>query len=615
MAEEAEAMEIDTQGAETTEIAVVQSEDEIRPIAILIDELSQEDIQTRISALKQVATIAGVLGAARTRNELIPFLTDMLDDDDEALKIICEVLYSLREFVEGEEHYHTLIAPYEILCVVEEVSIRNEALKKLSLIIKDIPQQQVLQHLPPLFNRLRDSDWHTARTAAAGLAPAIFPRLILEERDYFLDFQNKFFQLAEDDMPQVRRALAENIGNYALKIPTEESANYDENYTAEKACFPIIRRLAEDAQDSVRVRALQALIQMFHLIKDSTKCDELKLTIRHLCHDQSWRVRFLAASEYYQICNRLGGESMLEQYLQLLKDQEAEVRAAAASQLHRLASGGYIDEETMERKFVPCFKDLLDDSNKYARAQFAEVVVKIGKVYSEEFVQNHLLTMILKLLKDPDPEPRLRCLSSFDSELHGIEQLSESICPCIVDLAKDKSWRIRESVIDMLPQLIGRNIVETQLKEELFGLMTDQVFEVRSAAAKAMFLICQEENDQKWSIQILDQIAANVNLGQSTNYLYRQSAIEAITHLAVLVPTESWLNALFNFSEDRVPNVRFKFCKAIKEIHESGCISGNIVDDVKSRLTPLIEKETDQDVRYFCSKTLEVLNSNSMDTD
>ena len=44
------------------------------PVAVLIDELKNEDIQLRLNSIRRLSTIAVALGAERTRNELIPFL-------------------------------------------------------------------------------------------------------------------------------------------------------------------------------------------------------------------------------------------------------------------------------------------------------------------------------------------------------------------------------------------------------------------------------------------------------------------------------------------------------------------------------------------------------------
>lgn len=49
-------------------------EQELYPIAVLVDELKNEDVQLRLNAIRNLGTIALALGPKRTRDELIPFL-------------------------------------------------------------------------------------------------------------------------------------------------------------------------------------------------------------------------------------------------------------------------------------------------------------------------------------------------------------------------------------------------------------------------------------------------------------------------------------------------------------------------------------------------------------
>jgi serine/threonine-protein phosphatase 2A regulatory subunit A len=48
--------------------------EELYPIAVLIDELKHDDVLLRLNAIHRLDTIALALGADRTREELIPFL-------------------------------------------------------------------------------------------------------------------------------------------------------------------------------------------------------------------------------------------------------------------------------------------------------------------------------------------------------------------------------------------------------------------------------------------------------------------------------------------------------------------------------------------------------------
>ncbi|XP_065920577.1 serine/threonine-protein phosphatase 2A 65 kDa regulatory subunit A alpha isoform-like [Dysidea avara] len=69
--------------------------DQLYPIAVLIDELRNEDVQLRLNSIRKLSTIALALGDERTRTELLPFLTDTLDDDDEVLWALAEQVKAL----------------------------------------------------------------------------------------------------------------------------------------------------------------------------------------------------------------------------------------------------------------------------------------------------------------------------------------------------------------------------------------------------------------------------------------------------------------------------------------------------------------------------------------
>ena len=74
---------------------------DLLPIAVLIDELKHEDSQSRLRSVQRLGDIAEALGAIRTREELIPFLSNDMDDDDEVLREFASQLGSLLDAVGG----------------------------------------------------------------------------------------------------------------------------------------------------------------------------------------------------------------------------------------------------------------------------------------------------------------------------------------------------------------------------------------------------------------------------------------------------------------------------------------------------------------------------------
>jgi hypothetical protein len=92
-----------------------------------MDELQSEDVQLRLNAIHSIPTIALALGPDRAREELIPFLRDSVDDEDEVLLALAEELgRNFEEYIGGKAHAHVLLGPLESLSAVEETLVRDK---------------------------------------------------------------------------------------------------------------------------------------------------------------------------------------------------------------------------------------------------------------------------------------------------------------------------------------------------------------------------------------------------------------------------------------------------------------------------------------------------------
>jgi serine/threonine-protein phosphatase 2A regulatory subunit A len=58
-------------------------EESLAPIALLIDSLRAADAAQRLESCRKLTVIAKALGEERTRRELIPFVNESVDDEDE----------------------------------------------------------------------------------------------------------------------------------------------------------------------------------------------------------------------------------------------------------------------------------------------------------------------------------------------------------------------------------------------------------------------------------------------------------------------------------------------------------------------------------------------------
>lgn len=100
--------------------------DGLLPIALLIDELRSEDGATRAAAMTRLPDIAAALGPARARDELLPFVGESVDDDDEVILVLANKLGgAMVPLVGGPEHAVALLPALEALAAVEEGAVRD----------------------------------------------------------------------------------------------------------------------------------------------------------------------------------------------------------------------------------------------------------------------------------------------------------------------------------------------------------------------------------------------------------------------------------------------------------------------------------------------------------
>lgn len=136
-----------------------RNESQVLLLALRSDELKNEDVALRLNSVKRLGTIALALGEERTRTELIPFLSESNDDEDEVLLAMADELGSFVSYVGGPSYAHYLLPPLEGLAIVEETVVREKAVASLNNVGAVLPDSSIADHLVPLIKvRLPSSD-------------------------------------------------------------------------------------------------------------------------------------------------------------------------------------------------------------------------------------------------------------------------------------------------------------------------------------------------------------------------------------------------------------------------------------------------------------------------
>ncbi|KAF8306962.1 putative ser/thr protein phosphatase 2A regulatory subunit A [Clavulina sp. PMI_390] len=574
------------------------------PIAILIDELKSEDVAFRLNAIRRLSTIALALGPQRAREELVPFLQDSLDDEDEVLLALADELgKNFEDYLGGPEFAHLLLGPLENLAAVEETLVRDKATESISKIFSVLSPDQTERFAFPLVRKLATGDWFTSRISAAALHAPIYPHASPSNKD---DLRKMFATLASDDTPMVRRAAAKHLGSFVKSLPPDAVTT---------DALPIYNRLARDDQDSVRLLTVEDLIAIAELLTPQQVKEYLLPSIRESYQDKSWRVRYMVANTFVKLAESVGQDIVREElvgaFTSLLKDNEAEVRTAAAGQIPGFAR--LITPEVIIARLLPPIRDIATDQSQHVRAALGGQITGLAPLLGKEATIEHLLPLFLQLLKDEFPEVRLNIISKLEqvNNVIGIELLSQSLLPAIVDLAEDKQWRVRQAIIEYIPLLatqLGVSFFDEQLGSLCMSWLGDTVFSIREAATQNLKRLAEVFGAEWATTTIVPKV---LQMGNHPNYLYRMTTVFAITTISPALTPDvlqgSVMQTILALVDDPIPNIRFNVAKSLevlaKTLAEKGGAAGQ--QTIQTSLMPAVEtlkQDPDADVRYFAER-------------
>ncbi|CAK7563810.1 MAG: protein phosphatase 2A structural subunit [Sporothrix epigloea] len=597
------------------------STDELYPIAVLIDELKHDDVLLRLNAIHRLSTIALALGAERTREELIPFLDESVEDEDEVLVALSEELGGFVEYVGGPDWGHVLLSPLENLAAIEEPVVRDKAVESLNKICDELSPKQVEDYFVPLTVRLAKADWFTSKVSGCGLFTAPYKKVQPSVQE---QLRQQFAQLVHDDTPMVRRQSATHMPKFVKEMPAE---------IVIEEMIPLFQHLAQDDQDSVRLLTVETLITIAEVVpKEQQSSHGVLLTaLRSLIEDKSWRVRYMVADHFEKIAKAVDEEvvtrDLVPAFVRLLKDNEAEVRTAIAGQIPGFCA--LVDHEMLLNEIMPSVEDLVSDSSQHVRAALGTQISGLAPILGKQETIDHLLPMFLQMLKDDFPEVRLHIISKLElvNQVIGIDLLSQSLLPAIVQLAEDKQWRVRLAIIEYIPLLasqLGVEFFDEKLSSLCMSWLGDTVFSIREAATHNLKKLTEVFGVDWASDQIIPKVMA---MGNHPNYLYRMTTCFAITTLASVVSLDvigkHILPMMDRLVVDDIPNIRFNVAKTygvlidvLKKLPDQGTVysleqagtsstpSAKGAELIQSRVLPNLEKlqkDEDVDVRFFAT--------------
>ncbi|KOB66402.1 Protein phosphatase 2 regulatory subunit A alpha isoform [Operophtera brumata] len=310
------------------------------------------------------------------------------------------------------------------------------------------------------------------------------------------------------------------------------------------------------------------------------------------------------------VCPELARSDLTQIFQALLKDTEAEVRAAAAGKVKDFCMN--LDKAHQEHiimtMILPQIKELVCDANQHVKSALASVIMGLSPIVGRQNTIEHLLPLFLTQLKDECPEVRLNIISNLEcvNEVIGIQQLVQSLLPAIVELAEDTKWRVRLAIIEHMPLLAGQ-LGQEFFDEKLTGLcmswLIDHVYAIREAATLNLKKLVEQYGSSWAETNVIPKVLA---MSREQNYLHRMTYLFCINVLSEVcgkdITTRVLLPTVLSMADDNVANVRFNVAKTLQKM--APFLDAAVI---QPQVKPVLEKlnvDPDVDVKYFASEAI-----------
>lgn len=571
------------------------AEPSVADVAGLIDNLKNVDVEVRMRSVKQVGVIAATLGAPRTRDELLPFLQDTIDDEEQVQIILAEALKSFVPLVGGPEHAHALAPILETLSSVEDAAVREKAVESINAVVAESGADSIT-HFVAMFRRLADARWFTMRTAAAAIFTALYRRASANVQTEIL---KRYCQLGEDETPMVRRAVASVL---------KDIATCATDAAVELSLMRLLRDFSEDDQDSVRLLAAGACPPLASRCAAKGGLAPIGLIFQRIVQDVSWRVRYMAAENITPFTEIVAQDPthlhLVAMFSSLLSDGEAEVRSVAASKVFLFCNAlpPATRAAAVPKDIMPRLSELARDPSEHVRTALAAVIMALSSLVGKDLTIAQLLPLFLHFLKDECSDVRLNIISHLEdvNRVIGIGQLSQALLPAIQELATHRQWRVRLAIVENIPLVakqLGPEFFNTNLLMLCVQWLQDAIYAVRRAATDNVRTIAATYGPEWVKKQLMPLI---LQLTSSETFVHRLTAVFALNSLLEMCDKETLrtivLTALIRLAHDKIPNIRLNVVQTLFNL--SALIERPSVDSMVQPILVELNRDTDRDVHF-----------------
>ena len=160
----------------------------------LIKNLKSPDDNVKTQSISQLPQIFQVLGPKRLVNELLPYLQDLLDEDEDIVLSLCKSLSYIQIPANDRSAFSGLTKFFEEMTAFEEASIRDESIKSIIRVLANMPKEIRSTNAATIVTNLIATDTNLKKEAAAKLLDTFSEFLLPNDYKNIIDWTKELLK-------------------------------------------------------------------------------------------------------------------------------------------------------------------------------------------------------------------------------------------------------------------------------------------------------------------------------------------------------------------------------------------------------------------------------------
>ncbi|KJP88177.1 hypothetical protein AK88_02124 [Plasmodium fragile] len=216
----------------------------------IIDGIQATDPKTRLKYMKEIKTLCEIVGMEKTKNEVIEFLYNIIEDDSDVLFELSNNLVTLTNFLSDVNDCSSLCDLILHFIVTYEKEINVNAFQAFNNYLHKCNCITLINIICPKTMKLVSSDSDNYRIGVSKIIPIIIERCIQEgQSKYMKTFIQLFLELCQDQSILVKKSCCETFCSFIFILKRYKELSQNCNYASAKMEEEKGKALPEDETD------------------------------------------------------------------------------------------------------------------------------------------------------------------------------------------------------------------------------------------------------------------------------------------------------------------------------------------------------------------------------